>query len=346
MKRQQKRRKQPHFSDSPQSDIGGLLKTGVFSLLLHIFLTSLLIFSLKAGTIKSGPPVYRVTIQPLSLKNNSNPQSLQALPAHQPIPAKTQIQKKEENRPKEEVKQSKPIEEPKPLPQPQVDDQSIQKPIPLPMAETSTSKIDADLEKEQIPTPIAALPSEEKNTFKESGTRSGTGMGGSALSGSGEGEGTGEGGSRWGGEGTGPGRRGSGWISSGEGSGKGKGGSGFGGSAKGPWTGTGRGGSRGGPGGSGSGAASPRYGENPKPPYPQEARNKGYQGKVVLKVEVLPNGRVGEIEVKESSGYEGLDQSALDTVKKWRFIPATKGGVAIPCWVNIPITFQLQDISF
>jgi protein TonB len=77
-----------------------------------------------------------------------------------------------------------------------------------------------------------------------------------------------------------------------------------------------------------------------------EAKQKGYQGKVLLKVEVLPNGRVGEIEVKESSGYEVLDRSALETVKKWRFIPATKGGVSIPSWVHIPITFQLQDVSF
>jgi protein TonB len=58
-------------------------------------------------------------------------------------------------------------------------------------------------------------------------------------------------------------------------------------------------------------------------------------------VEVLPNGRVGDVLVKESSDYEVLDQSALETLKKWRFIPAQKGGVAIPCWVNIPIKFQL-----
>jgi len=31
---------------------------------------------------------------------------------------------------------------------------------------------------------------------------------------------------------------------------------------------------------------------------------------------------LGEIELTESSGYEVLDQSALATVKKWRFTPA------------------------
>jgi protein TonB len=73
-----------------------------------------------------------------------------------------------------------------------------------------------------------------------------------------------------------------------------------------------------------------------------EAREKGYEGEVVLKVEVLINGRVGQIEIKKSSGYELLDHSALTTVKQWRFIPAKKGDVAIPLWVNIPVKFQLQ----
>ncbi len=86
----------------------------------------------------------------------------------------------------------------------------------------------------------------------------------------------------------------------------------------------------------------PRYAENPKPIYPQEAREKGYEGEVVLRVEVLINGRVGQIEIKKSSGHELLDHSALTTVKQWRFIPAKKDEIAIPLWVNIPVKFQLQ----
>jgi periplasmic protein TonB len=86
----------------------------------------------------------------------------------------------------------------------------------------------------------------------------------------------------------------------------------------------------------------PKHGINPKPPYPLEARKKGYKGEVVLKLEVLSNGFVGQIEIKNSSGHKILDQSALSTVKKWKFIPARKEGVAIPAWVNIPIKFELQ----
>jgi TonB family protein len=90
-----------------------------------------------------------------------------------------------------------------------------------------------------------------------------------------------------------------------------------------------------------SGVSTPRYAQNPKPVYPPEARAKGYQGKVLLRVEVLPDGQVGQIAVKKTSGYEALDQSALVAVKQWIFIPARKGEVAVPVWVIIPIKFQL-----
>jgi len=86
----------------------------------------------------------------------------------------------------------------------------------------------------------------------------------------------------------------------------------------------------------------PRYVENPKPFYPGEARTKGYQGEVLLKVEILSNGRVGQVEVKKSSGHEILDRSALSAVKQWKFTPAKRGETAISAWVNIPIKFQLQ----
>jgi TonB family protein len=90
-----------------------------------------------------------------------------------------------------------------------------------------------------------------------------------------------------------------------------------------------------------SGISSPRYAQNPKPVYPQEAREKGYQGKVLLRVEVLANGRVGQVAVKKSSGCEVLDRSALAAVREWRFVPARKGEAAVPVWVIIPIKFQL-----
>jgi TonB family protein len=88
--------------------------------------------------------------------------------------------------------------------------------------------------------------------------------------------------------------------------------------------------------------AQPRYAQNPKPLYPREAKKRGYEGEVLLRVEVLSNGRVGEIEVKRSSGHEVLDRSAMTAVRQWRFVPARKGETPVPVWVNIPVAFQLR----
>ena len=88
--------------------------------------------------------------------------------------------------------------------------------------------------------------------------------------------------------------------------------------------------------------ARPRYDQNPKPPYPRIARRRGYEGVVVLKVEILSDGRVGEVLTKRSSGHPILDRSALKTVKKWKFIPAKRGEELIRVWAEIPIKFQLE----
>jgi protein TonB len=92
-----------------------------------------------------------------------------------------------------------------------------------------------------------------------------------------------------------------------------------------------------------SALAIPHQEGNPKPPYPEVARRRGYEGTVRLKVEVLTSGKVGKIWVKKSSGYEILDRSALKTVKDWRFIPARFGGIPVKSTVIVPITFTLKE---
>ncbi len=89
--------------------------------------------------------------------------------------------------------------------------------------------------------------------------------------------------------------------------------------------------------------AIPRQEGNPKPPYPEVARRRGYEGTLRLKVEVLASGKVGRIWVKKSSSYEVLDRSALKTVQNWRFIPAKFGGIPVKSTVIVPVTFQLKD---
>ena len=85
------------------------------------------------------------------------------------------------------------------------------------------------------------------------------------------------------------------------------------------------------------------YLQNPKPTYPPLAFRLKLEGKVTLLAEVGSDGRAGEVKVLTSSGHELLDQSALSTVKQWKFTPARKDGVIITQAVRIPITFSLKN---
>lgn len=84
------------------------------------------------------------------------------------------------------------------------------------------------------------------------------------------------------------------------------------------------------------------YLDNPQPKYPLIARRKGWQGKVVLEVEVLADGSPGEIGVQQSSGRNMLDNAALRAVQSWQFIPASRAGLPITQRFLVPIVFNLK----
>lgn len=85
------------------------------------------------------------------------------------------------------------------------------------------------------------------------------------------------------------------------------------------------------------------YLKNPAPPYPPLSRRMGEEGKVVLRVSVTPQGTADQIEIRTSSGSDRLDQSALKTVRTWKFIPAKRGDTTIQSWVLVPIIFKLEQ---
>lgn len=88
--------------------------------------------------------------------------------------------------------------------------------------------------------------------------------------------------------------------------------------------------------------AMPRYRENRPPVYPGLARQRGYEGDVLIAAEVRSDGRIGTVRVKRSSGYASLDDSALEAVRAWRFEPAKRMGTPVDAWVEIPIRFKLS----
>jgi len=77
--------------------------------------------------------------------------------------------------------------------------------------------------------------------------------------------------------------------------------------------------------------------------YPPQARRQGQQGRLMLRVQVLADGRCGELELLQSSGYDTLDRAALESVRNWRFVPAQRNGQAYSAWFRVPIRFSLRD---
>ncbi len=80
----------------------------------------------------------------------------------------------------------------------------------------------------------------------------------------------------------------------------------------------------------------------PNPVYPPLARRMGWQGKVLLRLTVEPDGRVGRVEVEKTSGFPLLDRSARNQVRSWRFQPAKQGGVPVRGDVLLPVVFALR----
>lgn len=94
-------------------------------------------------------------------------------------------------------------------------------------------------------------------------------------------------------------------------------------------------------------AAAPRFGgaglSNPPPRYPYLARRRGQEGRVLLRVRVSSAGNAAAVSIRRSSGYRLLDDAAVEAVREWRFVPASRGGSPVAGAVDVPVSFKLTD---
>ncbi len=54
-------------------------------------------------------------------------------------------------------------------------------------------------------------------------------------------------------------------------------------------------------------------------------------------------GHAEAVSIQQSSGYRVLDDAAAEAVRKWRFVPAQKGGGSTAGLVDVPVSFKLTD---
>jgi TonB family protein len=80
-----------------------------------------------------------------------------------------------------------------------------------------------------------------------------------------------------------------------------------------------------------------------QPDYPDDSRLASEEGTVVLRIYVLEDGRVADVELKQSSGYPKLDASAAQRALTWRLQPALSNGKPVGAWGEFAVSFRLMD---
>jgi TonB family protein len=80
--------------------------------------------------------------------------------------------------------------------------------------------------------------------------------------------------------------------------------------------------------------------EKVPPPYPDEARNAGIEGLVVVQALVGRDGIVKDTRIVTS--IPELDDAAEGAVRRWTFKPATAHEKPVAVWVAVPVKFTLH----
>jgi periplasmic protein TonB len=79
-----------------------------------------------------------------------------------------------------------------------------------------------------------------------------------------------------------------------------------------------------------------------EPNYPPASRRAGEQGTAVFSVLVDPSGHPQQVKVQTSSGYDRLDQAAMEAIRRWMFNPAVRDSQKVAAWTSVRVKFQLQ----
>ena len=87
------------------------------------------------------------------------------------------------------------------------------------------------------------------------------------------------------------------------------------------------------------GITPPKATKSPDPEYPDLPPDTEPRGVVVMLIGVDTRGRVGPVHVVRSSA-QVFEQSAVTTVKTWRFKPAKKDGKPVPVQITVEMSFS------
>ena len=79
-----------------------------------------------------------------------------------------------------------------------------------------------------------------------------------------------------------------------------------------------------------------------RPKYPEIAQEAGIEGTVFIQAFIDRQGRVIETTIIKGIPNTGLDEAAIEAIRKTRFRPARQRERAVGVWISIPVNFRLK----
>ena len=79
-----------------------------------------------------------------------------------------------------------------------------------------------------------------------------------------------------------------------------------------------------------------------RPTYPEIAQEAGIEGVVIVQAFIDKKGRVKETLILKGVPNTGLDEAAMEAIRKTRFRPAKQRERAVSVWISIPVNFKLK----
>lgn len=86
-----------------------------------------------------------------------------------------------------------------------------------------------------------------------------------------------------------------------------------------------------------------RFADALQPPYPAGKIRSEEEGVVTVRVLVGPDGRVKQVEKVDAADDAFYQATAQQALKRWRFKPATRDGVAVEGWRTMTVRFELDS---
>ena len=80
-----------------------------------------------------------------------------------------------------------------------------------------------------------------------------------------------------------------------------------------------------------------------RPKYPEIAQEAGIEGTVYVQAFIDKKGRVKEVNVVKGIPNTGLNEAAMEAIRKTRFRPAKQRERAVGVYISIPVHFKLKN---